>query len=374
MPSGLPSTFCNISSPLKFEPYIQALIRKKIIPGLSLLVAGGDRIIIQSEYGYKSIIPERENLMGDTIYDTASLTKPLVTAFLIATLLESNQIGLDSQVKEIFPDFPHPVTVIHLLTHSSGLPAWHPFFLYPEDYRIQLNHMDLESAPGRRINYSCPGYILLYYMIEKISGKSYIALARDVIFDRINLKQTFLKVPDDLKRRTAPTEKGNRYEKQLASKIDRAAARTFDWRGAVIQGDTHDLNAYHLGGTAGNSGLFSTTSDLFRLSREFFPESATILQPETIRMFWKNFTLGERSHRSLGFKLNTSLVSSGGNSISPFAIGHSGFTGTSIWLEPENRNVFILLTNRIHPRVRRLNFNRYRRRLHGLIKADLNLA
>lgn len=359
---------------MKFESYIQALIRRRIIPGISLLVASGDRILLQSHFGSKAILPERETLHRETLYDTASLTKPLITAFLVSYLIEINQIGLDSQIKSIFPDFPHPVTVVQLLTHTSGLPAWHPFFLYPEDYRIQLNRLPLETAPGVRINYSCPGYILLFFLIQKISGKNYTTLAREIIFDRINLKKTFLKVPDNLKAQTAPTEKGNHFERRLASKIDRAGTRTFNWRDDIIRGDTHDLNSYHLGGTAGNSGLFSTTGDLFRLSREFFPESATILQPETLRMFWKNFTPGEKSHRSLGFKLNTSLISSGGNSISPFAIGHSGFTGTSIWLEPETRNIFILLSNRIHPRIRRLNFNRCRRRLHDLIKTELNLS
>ena len=106
MPSRLPSTFWSISSPLKFESYIQALIRRRTTPGISLLVASDDRILLQSQYGYKAILPERENLHQDTLYDTASLTKPLVTAFLIAYLIEINQIGLDSQIKSIFPDFP----------------------------------------------------------------------------------------------------------------------------------------------------------------------------------------------------------------------------------------------------------------------------
>jgi CubicO group peptidase (beta-lactamase class C family) len=263
---------------------------------------------------------------------------------------------------------------VQLLTHTSGLPAWHPFYLYPEEYRIQLNRLPLESAPGHPVNYSCPGYILLYYLIEKISGSSYSDFAREVIFDRLNLKHTYLKVPNNQKPEAAPTEKGNPYEKRLASKIDRIGARMFNWRNNIIRGDTHDLNAFHLGGTAGNAGLFSTTGDLLRLSQEFFPERASVLKPEILRMFWNNFTPGEKSHRSLGFKLNTSLISSGGKSISPFAIGHTGFTGTSIWLEPEIRNIYILLSNRIHPRVRRLNFNRHRRRLHGLIKAEFKLS
>ncbi|MCK4942899.1 MAG: beta-lactamase family protein [Candidatus Aminicenantes bacterium] len=358
---------------MKFEPLIQSLIKKKIMPGMSVLVARRDQILLQNHYGYKSIIPEREKLHEHTLYDTASLTKPLVTSFLIAYMIENKMIRLDTEIKKVFPDFPFSISVLQLLTHTSGFPAWFPFFLYPADYRIQLNALSLESAPGKKVNYSCPGYILLYYLIEKVSGRCFSEMAGEIIFDELNLRHTYLKVPENLKIKAAPTEKGNYYEKRMATKIDRAGSRAFDWKDGIIRGDTHDLNSYHLGGTAGNSGLFSTTGDLFRLTLEFFPETATILKPPTLKLFRKNFTPGEKSHRSLGFKLNTSLISSGGKTISPFAIGHSGFTGTSVWLEPETQSTYILLSNQIHPRVRSINFNRYRRRLHNQLKTEFNL-
>ena len=167
---------------------------------------------------------------------------------------------------------------------------------------------------------------------------------------------------------------GNRYERAMAESGHRAAAERFHWRSALIQGETHDANSYYSGGTAGNSGLFSTVSDIFKMTREFFPETATLLKPESIRLFWKNFTPGQKSHRSLGFKLNTSIISSGGRALSPSAIGHSGFTGTSVWLEPSPGNQFILLSNRIHPDVKKMNFNHIRRRIHKLLKRDLNLT
>ena len=141
----------------------------------------------------------------------------------------------------------------------------------------------------------------------------------------------------------------------------------------MIQGEAHDANSYYLGGTAGNSGLFSTAEDLFRISHEFFPSTATILKPGSIDLFWRNFTPKQRSHRTAGFKLNSSFITSGGRVISNDAIGHNGFTGTSIWFEPVSEHKYIILTNRIHPEVKNINFDRIRRKLHRLIKSDLKI-
>ncbi len=358
---------------MKFKNYIRTQIDKKVFPGISILVAQGEKICFKKHYGDKSIVPEKENLQEDTIYDIASLTKPLITSFLTVYLIERREINLNTGIKTIFPEIPFNIQIHQLLTHRSGLPAWFPFYLYNFDYRSVIKSMTLESSPGQKVKYSCPGYILLYFVIEKIGCGSFIELAKEIIIDKKKLKNTFFKLPEKQKPNTAPTEMGNRYEKKMAEAKHKTASEKFDWRTRLIRGDTHDANSYYLGGTAGNSGLFSTVSDIFNLSLEFFPQTATILRPESIQLFWKNFTPGKESHRTLGFKLNTSFFSSGGRAISPSAIGHNGFTGTSLWLEPDSRNQFILLSNRIHPVVQNLNFNRIRRRLHLLLKRDLNL-
>lgn len=358
---------------MKFEQTVLSLIQRNIFPGISALVGRGDKIVFHRWYGFRSLVPEKIPLQADTIYDTASLTKPLITSFLAVYLIEKKVLALNTEVKKIFPDFHHSINILQLLTHMSGLPAWYPFFLYDASYLDQIKTIQLESKPGQRVNYSCPGYILLYHIIKKVSGFDFPELATRVILEKTGLNDSFFRVPDEMKSRTAPTEKGNLAEKKMARKSHRAASRKFNWRGDIILGETHDANSHYLGGTAGNSGLFSTVTDLFRISQEFYPETATILKPESIRLFWNNFTPGERSHRSLGFKLNTSVVTSGGGSLSPAAIGHTGFTGTSIWLDPESRATFILLTNRIHPAVRNINFNRSRRKLHARLKSELNL-
>jgi CubicO group peptidase (beta-lactamase class C family) len=233
-----------------------------------------------------------------------------------------------------------------------------------------MKSLQLESRPGEKVNYSCVGYILLYYIIEKISAMPFKELAQKVIIEPLGLKHTFLALPENLKPLAAPTEKGNCCEKQmaLAAPQHKAAAKRFQWREDVIRGETHDCNSHYLGGTAGNSGLFSTCGDLFKMTREFFPAAATILTPESTQLFWKNFTPFDKSHRTIGFSRNSSLaVTSVGKALSRKAIGHTGFTGTSLWLDPKTNYCFILLTNRIHPSAANINFNRIRRKLHYLI-------
>ncbi|NIM14852.1 MAG: serine hydrolase [Candidatus Aminicenantes bacterium] len=372
---------------MKISNYIHSLVEGGIVPGISILVGKREKIRFKKQYGLKSIFPSNEKLEDapPTLYDLASLTKPLVTAFLLVYLKEKEKIALDKQVKEILPQLPNEfdMTLLHLLTHTSGLPAWFPFYLFADKidsdgYLAHFPLVKLESRPGRRVEYSCVGYILLYYVIEKIAGTSFKALAREVIFEPLGLKNTFLEVPEHLKKNTAPTEKGNEYERKLALDWARTyesgkyleRARQYKWREEVIQGEAHDVNSHHLGGTAGNAGLFSTMEDVFRLCQEFFPSTASLLNPESLRLFWKNFTPFKISHRTVGFKRNSSFITSGGRALSRAAIGHNGFTGTSLWLDPRKEMTFILLSNRVHPEYKAVNFDKIRRKLHRLLTRE----
>lgn len=356
---------------MTFEKFVHSLIEREVIPGISLLIARGEEIVLKKHYGYKSLKPGREILTEKTIYDTASISKPLITAFSIVYLIEKKEITLDAEIKKILPGLPFEIKISQLLTHTSGLPAWFPFYLYGEDYFSIFKKIRLDSKPGKKVNYSCVGYILLYYLIEKVTGMGFKDFVQQEIINPLNLKNTFLQLPVDLKKMAAPTEEGNLFEKKMAQKEHAKPARNFGWRDYIIQGETHDANSHYLGGTAGNAGLFSTTEDLFHLSLEFFSSTSTILKPNSIKLFWKNFTPLKKSHRTIGFKLNSSFITSGGKALSRKAIGHNGFTGTSLWLEPGSEYKYILLTNRIHPKVTGINFNRTRRKLHKLIKKEL---
>ncbi len=354
------------------DDYVQLLIERESIPGISLLVGEREKILLKKQVGYKSVFPGKEPLEENTIYDLASLTKPLVTAFLILYLLERESgFRLDTSVRSIFPGFPFDIEILHLLTHTSGLPGYYPFFLYGGDYFSQLKGLSLESRPGGRVTYSCVGYILLYNIIEKVSGTSFKSFAREVIFRPLGLRDTFLSVPDRVKPRVASTEVGNVEERRRVEGMRGVDSGDFSWREGVIRGETHDCNSWYLGGTAGNAGLFSTVGDIFRISREFFPASASILSARSIGYVWRNFTFFKRSHRTVGFKRNSSFFTSGGWGLSRGAVGHNGFTGTSLWLDPDGDRTFILLTNYVHPVFKPINFDRIRRKLHRLLVKEL---
>lgn len=357
------------------EQYIRQQIDKKTFPGISILAAEGGKILYDHHFGFKAVWPEPEPLAADALYDLASLTKPLVSAFLAVYLIEKKQWRLDDEVRRFFPAFTLPVTLEQLLTHSAGFPPWHPFYLYrPQDDLTQIAALAGSARPGATVLYSDIGYILLRRLLEKVSGSGFQELAQAVIFDRLKLQDTFFPVPLEKKTRCAPTEIGNVFERGMCGTEHEAAAACFRWRRELIQGDVHDANSFYSGGSAGNAGLFSCTRDLFKLSLEFFPQTATLLKSESIALFWQNRTPWDRQQRSIGFLLNRSPQSSGGGALAPGAIGHSGFTGTSLWLEAEKQRQWILLTNRVHPRVKTMNFNSLRRKLHRLLKHELNLA
>lgn len=357
------------------EQFIRSQIEKKVFPGLSLLVAARGQVLLERHFGCRAVQPEPEALAKDTLYDLASLTKPLVTAFLAVYLLEKKQWRLEDEVRRFFPAFPLPITLEQLLTHSAGLPPWHPFYLYrPLADLAQIAALKITTAPGSRVLYSDVGYILLRLLLEKTAGLEFKEMAATVIFQPLGLRDTFFLVPAAKKKRCAPTEIGNRYERNMCRSEHEAAAAHFTWRTGVLRGEVHDANSFYSGGSAGNAGLFASTRDLFVLSREFFPETAILLKAESIRFFWQNRTPWSVLHRSIGFKLNSSRPAAAGSALSKQAIGHSGFTGTSLWLEPETQRQWIILSNRIHPRVKKINFNALRRKLHRLLARELDLA
>ena len=149
----------------RIEEFIKPLLEKGVFPGISILCGQKDRVRFKENYGYKSLAPKQEKIAQDTFYDVASLTKPLITAFITLYLLQRDQLAVNTPVIDFFPKLPDSVTLQHLLTHTSGLPAWFPLYLYPEDYLSQIQGMKLVSPAGKKVNYSCVGYILLYFII-----------------------------------------------------------------------------------------------------------------------------------------------------------------------------------------------------------------
>ena len=359
---------------MKFERYIDELLTRKIFPGITVLAGSHKGEPFKKSYGEKSSAYRNDPLDTRSIYDLASLTKPLITSMATLLLIEQGEFAEDTPISRILPGFREDIRVSHLISHTSGIPAWYPLYLRSEDHIDVIRGLEPVSQPGKKVVYSCLGYILLAEIIRKISGSPFSSFSENKIISRIGLGNTFFAVPEIRIKECVPTEMGNAYEKAVAEKDFPALSAGHQWRTGVLRGEVNDGNSYFLGGSSGNAGLFSNADDIFRLSREFYPEFTTLLKPETALMFWKNMTPFKRSSRTFGFKLNSSLVTSGGRGLSRHAIGHSGFTGTSVWLEPGSANVFIILTNRIHPVYDpSVNFNRIRRRLHRLLKKGLGL-
>jgi len=355
------------------ESLADRLIQDGIFPGLAVVAGRGERILYECYRGNRALVPRQEPLTPDTLFDLASLTKPLVTAFMAAWFIQSGNLRLEDPVQRFLPDYPHrQVTIRHLASHTAGLPDWHPLYLEPRPYLDTIKTLAPGSVPGRRVVYSCPGYILLHFVLERLAAEPFTRAARKLLLEPLNLKDTLVNVPEHRRHQCAPTEMGNAWERKLAEKrCPQSVVQGFPWRMEIIRGRTHDGNSFYLGGCAGNAGLFATARDLFRLSGEFLPQSATLLRREFLELFGRNLTPGKLSHRTLGFKLNSTPLTSAGRALPTDAFGHNGFTGTSLWLDPRSGLRYILLTNRVHPRVREMNFNRVRRRLHKALVKQL---
>jgi CubicO group peptidase (beta-lactamase class C family) len=282
---------------------------------------------------------------GRTVYDMASLTKVIVTTTLTMMAIQEGRIDLDAPVQRYLPEFRGPgkerVTVRHLLTHSSGLRADRPLWRETPnaDSALRLvNATALDTVPGARTVYSDLGAIVLGELVERVLGGRLDRLARSRIFRPIGMGSSRFRPPESWLPRIAPTE------------YDTA------WRKRIVRGEVHDEKAAWLGGVAGHAGLFSSAEDLLGFGEWLLGRvagrpaggklpavSSQVAQEFTRR---QNLVLG--SSRALGWDTPSS-GSSAGTRLDPSSFGHTGFTGTSIWIDPTRELVIVLLTNRVHP-------------------------
>jgi CubicO group peptidase (beta-lactamase class C family) len=281
-----------------------------------------------------------------TIYDLASLTKVIGTTSVVLALVRDRKLALDQRVKEFVPAFTgggrEDVTIAHLLSHASGLPAWKPLFQEAHGYEALLAGVlatPLEARPGARESYSDLGFILLGEAAARAGGKSLPELERDLIFRPLALADTQRNPPPALLPRIAPTEK----------RAGAAGAPAGD--APAVRGTVHDENAAAAGGVTGHAGIFSTAEDLSRLAGEILRGErgeSRCFPREIIRRFTARAGIVPGSSRALGWD-TPSAGSSGGTRLGPAAFGHTGFTGTSVWFDPDRDLYLILLTNRVHP-------------------------
>jgi CubicO group peptidase (beta-lactamase class C family) len=365
------------------NPAITSFLTERItagdFPSAVYLVAEKGQPVIADALGNAVVEPQRLPATFDTIYDLASLTKPLVTGLLCARRVEAGELTLDSSVSNYLPEFERTdkqaITVRQLLTHTSGLPAWRPLYILAQGERDRtvsvIAALELEYQPGTRVIYSDLGFIVLGRLLERFTGKVLVELAQTEIFSTLELKRTFFNPEAAMQTGIAACETGNAYERETC--VNTAAGDYENWRKELIWGTVHDGNAYFLGGAAGHAGLFSNAPETLALASQFLASQARLVKPETCKLFSRNMTEGLEEARSFGWQLAETKDSAAGLDLPRESFGHSGFTGTSCWIDPEHERVFILLTNRTHAHALPFtNINSVRRRFHSLAVAALN--
>ncbi len=368
---------------------VQRAVHDDEIPGAVALVRWHGRTVLHEAAGWAALVPEQRAMKADTIFDLASLTKPLVTAPLVLQLVDRGTISLDNPVSRYLPPLARfadgGVTIRQLLTHTSGLPAWSPLYVRARtrpDVLDTIAEMDLAYEPGSRAIYSCLGYIALGVLLEEVTGRPLDDLACQSLFEPLGLVDLGY-APRIDRERCAWTERGNEYEQANVA----AAGLTFQgWREDHIVGSVHDGNAwYAMGGISGNAGLFGTAHGVATLGEMWLGGGRAgrthVLEEQTATAAVRDCTPGLNEARGLGWQINrpsqdhTEMEVSGplsaGAQLSAHAFGHTGFTGTSIWVDPTLNLVAVLLTNRVHPMVGdSAAITRLRRRFHdGVARA-----
>ncbi len=361
---------------------INALLLERItaddFPSAVYLVAEEGEVVFADALGYSARVPEKSLVTIETIYDLASLTKPLVTGLLSAILLERDVFKLDDMVGNTLPEFENAgkgsITFRQLLTHTSGFTAWRPFYLLTDDRRKLLEKVvdeNLEAMPGARVKYSDLNFIALGFALERITGIKLDELAQREIFSPLKLQNTFFNPPSSLKNRIAASEIGNAHEKKTC-KDEGFDVDKYIWRENVICGEVHDCNSHFMGGVSGHAGLFSNVEETLKTALQFLPSHTQLLKEETCKLFRQNMTENLEEYRSLAWQLASTKDSTAGTELSPDSFGHLGFTGTSVWIDARRDRVFILLTNRTHDHaVPLVLINSTRRNFHSIASNEL---
>jgi serine-type D-Ala-D-Ala carboxypeptidase len=360
---------------MNLATYLDERIAAGDFPGAVALARERGRVALVAARGHAVVTPEVIPVTPDTIFDLASLTKPLATTLLLAIEAEAGTLALDDPVRAYVPEFDgddrRDVTLAHLLTHTSGLPKWRPLYADPGDpARVPgaLGGLPLEFATGTRVVYGDPNFILLGLVLERVAGRPLDALFAERVARPLGLARTGFGPAPGLRDEIAASETGNAFERAMCGE---AYAGYEGWRTAVIWGEVHDGNAHFLGGVAGHAGLFGTAEEVARIADQFLPGSALLRRDETFELFERNLTPGLDEHRSLGWQLASTTESAAGPALAPESFGHLGFTGTSVWVDPGRERVYVLLTNRVHPTWRDVPMNAIRRRAHELMAEAL---
>ncbi len=336
-------------------------VRHGAVGGAVALVAHRGAVILHRAAGWACREPQPVPMTAETIFDLASLTKVVATLPAILRLVARGQVDLDRAVGHVLPGFgldgwKTAVTIRRLLSHTTGLPAWLPLYLEargPDEYVAAIARLQPVAPPGQQVIYSDLNFILLGEVVRRVSGQDVARFAAAEIFTPLGMRDTLFRPPAALRSRIAATERSNGYERRQAG--ERAASFPH-WRRELIWGEVHDGNAFYgLGGVAGHAGLFSTAPDLVRYGQMWLQRGSW----RGVQLLPEWLAAEAIRPQALGRGLGWALAGPGpqpemfpARGLSPSAYGHTGFTGTSLWIDPALELVVILLTNRVHPEVR----------------------
>ncbi len=344
-----PQTVRNI------DAAVAAAVEAKEVPGAVVLVGKDGAVVFQKAYGNRSLVPSRETMTLDTIFDMASLTKVMATAPCVMTLVDRGLIRLDDRVRRYLPGFSsgglEAITVRQLLTHYSGLRPDFDLSVPWEGYDSAIQLLFKETTqrePGKEFVYSDLNFIALGEIVRVVSGKTLDQYAAETIYRPLGMSRTTFNPPAAWRDRMAPTESRHRSIAYLKGSGSEAQ------REGVLRGEVHDPTAWRMGGVAGHAGLFSTARDVATYASMLLAGgrgaggrrilSALAVQAMTTPQSPRNSI----SLRGLGWDIETSYSSPRGD-LFPGGYGHTGFTGTSLWICSPARSFVVILSNRVHP-------------------------
>jgi uncharacterized protein YbbC (DUF1343 family)/CubicO group peptidase (beta-lactamase class C family) len=323
------------------DQQMERAVQDGLIPGGVVLIGHNGQVVYQKAYGSRALIPHREPMTLDTIFDAASLTKVLATTPSIMRLFEQGQIRLNDPITKYLPEFQgghSDITIRNLMTHFSGLrpdldlkPAWSGY-----QTGIQRALIDKPAGPpGVRFVYSDINFILLGEIVHRLTGKMLNEYARDNFYQPLGMQETMFLPPASLRPRIAPTE------------IDPAT-------GQPLRGEVHDDTARYMGGVAGHAGVFTTAADLARFAQMMLDSGegngVRLFSAATVQKFtFPQSPPDQPILRGLGWDIDSPYSSNRGELFPIGSYGHTGFTGTSMWLDPFSHSYVIILTNAVHP-------------------------
>lgn len=320
------------------DAIIQQAITDGNIPGAVLIVGHDGKVIYRKAYGERSLEPKREPMTLDTIFDLASLTKVVATTTSVMQLVELGKVRLNDPLAKYLPDFAQngkeDITIRQLLTHYSGLAPdldlGTPWEGKQTAYQLAFVEPP-ETPPGSGFVYSDINYIMLGALVEKVSGETLDVYTEKHIFEPLKMTHTRFNPPPSWRPKIAPTQ--------------------YDENNHMLWGVVHDPTARRMGGVAGHAGLFSTGDDLAKFAQALLSGGDGILSPEVVAKMTSPETPPSASViRGFGWDIDSPFSSNRGDLFPVGSFGHTGFTGTSIWVDPTTKAYIILLTNAVHPR------------------------